>query len=294
MNFGRPQGFDGSWFTITRPVRQAPCIRYIFNLRLGLNLPANALGLFSPAITLVLYAVVSAAYGKHLDTQTAFTTMAILSMVTHPANMVMTIVPQAVAALSGFQRIQEFMLRPSLHSRRLILPGAPLGTVSYSQASEGLAESHRAIHVRDLRIGHQQPLLMQVNIDIAVRSMVIIAEPTGSGKSTLLRTILGEVVPAEGSITLSSRKIAYCAQRPWLPNSTIKEAIYGATDIYSPSHQDHDLWYHVVTRACCLTHDFGSLADGDQTQIGSRGLNLSGGQRQRVVSIITYDVSVLI
>jgi hypothetical protein len=34
---------------------------------------------------------------------------------------------------------------------------------------------------------------------------------------------------------------------------------------------------------CCLTHDFASLPDGDQTQIGSKGLNLSGGQRQRVV-----------
>ena len=59
---------------------------------------ANALGIFSPAITLIIFAVVSGARGRNLDTGTAFTTMAILSMV-------MTVIPRAVAAFSGFERI---------------------------------------------------------------------------------------------------------------------------------------------------------------------------------------------
>lgn len=43
-------------------------------------------------------------------------------------------------------------------------------------------------------------------------------------------------------------------------------------------------WYHEVIVVCAFTHDFDSFLDGDETKIGSRGLNLSGGQRQRVVS----------
>lgn len=48
---------------------------------------ANALGLFSPVIVLSLFAVIAGLHGDTLDTETAFTTIAILSMVTHPANM---------------------------------------------------------------------------------------------------------------------------------------------------------------------------------------------------------------
>ncbi|KAK3192091.1 hypothetical protein K4F52_001718 [Lecanicillium sp. MT-2017a] len=44
------------------------------------NSSANALGLFSPAITLVLFALLSTLRGQRLDTTTAFTTIAILGL----------------------------------------------------------------------------------------------------------------------------------------------------------------------------------------------------------------------
>lgn len=49
---------------------------------------ANALGIFTPAITLVIFAIMSYFRGETLDAEAAFTTVAILTMVTHPANMV--------------------------------------------------------------------------------------------------------------------------------------------------------------------------------------------------------------
>lgn len=49
---------------------------------------ANALGIFSPVITLAIFAIMSYFRGQNLDAETAFTTVAILTMVTHPANMV--------------------------------------------------------------------------------------------------------------------------------------------------------------------------------------------------------------
>ncbi|KAM3089362.1 hypothetical protein ACMFMG_000965 [Clarireedia jacksonii] len=223
--------------------------------------------------------MVSQARGINLDTETAFTTVAILSMVTHPANMVMTIVPRAVAALAGFERIQSFLLRPSLQDNR--------GTISKPVLVSNLPPSQLtnrsfAIRIRQLGIGHKQTILDNINIDISPHSHTILSGPTGSGKSTLLRAILGEVTPASGSISLSTKRIAYCAQRPWLPRGTIKDVIYSARDVEGTIIQDHEEWYNTVTVACCLAHDFNSLPDGDQTQIGSRGLNLSGGQRQRV------------
>lgn len=93
------------------------------------NASANALGMFAPVITIVLAAVLAAkgeSLGlggsgdgkKGLDTETAFTAVAILGMVTHPANMVMTIVPRIVAAFASFERIQAFLTDESRSDER--------------------------------------------------------------------------------------------------------------------------------------------------------------------------------
>ncbi|KAF7553306.1 hypothetical protein G7Z17_g3696 [Cylindrodendrum hubeiense] len=57
----------------------------------------------------LLYAAKSIAQGSVLDVATVFTTVAALAVVTHPANMIMTIVPRAVASLANFDRIQEYL-----------------------------------------------------------------------------------------------------------------------------------------------------------------------------------------
>jgi ABC-type multidrug transport system fused ATPase/permease subunit len=72
--------------------------------------PANALGLFSPVITLVLYAISAQYKGQMLATDTAFTSIALLAMVTHPANTVMTIVPRAIVEMANVDCIQSYLI----------------------------------------------------------------------------------------------------------------------------------------------------------------------------------------
>ncbi|KAK4248096.1 P-loop containing nucleoside triphosphate hydrolase protein [Corynascus novoguineensis] len=238
--------------------------------RVYYNASANALGIFSPAITLLLFALVAAHRGHALKAETAFTTMAVLSMVTHPANMVMTILPRGVAAFAGFQRIQAYLLKPPLFDARVTLP-------------EKGNQSHRsptlAVRLRDVAFGdrHAGLILRNVSMEVSHGSLVIVSGSVGSGKSMLLRALLGEIQLAQGSIQLASTRVAYCAQKPWLPNGSIKQAICGMDD-----NQGNSRWYQQVIDACCLRHDFKLLPEGDRTRIGSRGLNLSGGQRQRI------------
>ncbi|KAH7028788.1 ABC transporter type 1, transmembrane domain-containing protein [Microdochium trichocladiopsis] len=71
----------------------------------------NALGIFSPSITLAIFATLSSMNGLAFNTETAFTAIAVLGLVTHPANMVMTIVPRAIATLAGFERIQAYLIK---------------------------------------------------------------------------------------------------------------------------------------------------------------------------------------
>ncbi|KAH9462849.1 hypothetical protein Pst134EA_014940 [Puccinia striiformis f. sp. tritici] len=70
-------------------------------------------------------------------------------------------------------------------------------------------------------------------------------------------------------------KVAYAAQTPWLLSATLKENILFGADY------DKDL-YDSVIEACALVDDLAMLRDGDQTQVGEKGIALSGGQKARI------------
>lgn len=52
-------------------------------------------------------------YNNVFDAETAFSTVAILALVTHPANRVMTMIPLAIGSLASFERIEEHLLAAS-------------------------------------------------------------------------------------------------------------------------------------------------------------------------------------
>jgi len=68
---------------------------------------------------------------------------------------------------------------------------------------------------------------------------------------------------------------AYVAQTSWIQNATIKENILFGL----PMNMEK---YRETLRVCCLEKDLEMMDDGDETEIGERGINLSGGQKQRV------------
>ncbi|XP_063967311.1 ATP-binding cassette sub-family C member 5-like [Lytechinus pictus] len=118
------------------------------------------------------------------------------------------------------------------------------------------------------------PVLFDLNFDLKKGKLVGICGPVGSGKSSLINAILGQMEKVKGSCKVRGT-FAYAAQEAWIFNATVQENILFG----SPMDQER---YAMVLEVCSLKQDLAILTNGDQTEIGERGINLSGGQKQRV------------
>uniref|UniRef100_A0A673Z574 ATP-binding cassette, sub-family C (CFTR/MRP), member 8 n=1 Tax=Salmo trutta TaxID=8032 RepID=A0A673Z574_SALTR len=132
------------------------------------------------------------------------------------------------------------------------------------------------------------PTLSNVDIKVPFGQLTMIVGQVGCGKSSLLLAALGEMQRVSGTyVTIpdvsmegDSRpelrgSVAYASQKPWLLNTTLVENITFEMPMIKPR-------YKAVIEACSLQPDIDILPQGDQTEIGERGIVLSGGQRQRI------------
>lgn len=152
--------------------------------------------------------------GSPLDVETAFTVTALLGLVTHPANMMMSTIPQIVGLMTAFDRIQQYLLQPSRHDQRLSAEGVETHSIQAPQAV--------TFDQVQIKAGPPDaPLLDRLSFSLGRGSICMVCGPVGGGKSLLLKAILGEIGTASvGAISLSSKRIAYCEQSPWLPSGT--------------------------------------------------------------------------
>ncbi|PLW19172.1 hypothetical protein PCASD_20541 [Puccinia coronata f. sp. avenae] len=116
--------------------------------------------------------------------------------------------------------------------------------------------------------------LSGIRLSVFGGDLVAVVGRVGSGKSSLLSELLGEMVNQSGTVQLRG-KVAYAAQTPWLLSTTLKENIlFGA--------EYNEELYQTIIKACALTDDLAMLKDGDETQVGEKGITLSGGQKARI------------
>lgn len=133
-----------------------------------------------------------------------------------------------------------------------------------------------------------QPVLQDINVEVAAGEVVALVGSTGAGKSTLVRLIPRFYDPQQGrilidgvdiqSVTLKSLRcqIGIVSQEITLFSGTIASNIaYG--------QESFDLQAVQKAAEAANAHQFiTTLPDGYASRIGERGVNLSGGQRQRL------------
>lgn len=193
--------------------------------------------------------------------------------------MLMDVYPNVMSLLACVTRVQDFLSSPEQADKRQILAILPSdATASDDKAScdgnPAIRLSGACVEARD----KSHLVLENVTFEVQASTLSLVVGPVGGGKTVLLKAILGEAQLSQGEIQLTSARIGFCDQTPWLPCLSIREVVVGETPWDESRYND-------VVDACALRYDVEQFAAGDATIVGSNGSGLSGGQKQRIVRI---------
>ncbi len=215
--------------------------------------------------------------GGTLDAATAFTSASLLNILRFPLAMLPTILNSAIEASVSIRRIASFLEAEELDLKAL-----------EQVRRETERPKGSAVFVKNGNFywddKYKAQALKDVNLDIKEGTFTVITGEVGSGKSALLSMLSGELQPGKA---LSNRgedsrpklsvggSVALAAQVPWIQNATLRDNI-----LFGQPYERE--WYNHVIASCSLSADLDQLAEGDETEIGERGINLSGGQKARI------------
>lgn len=226
-----------------------------------------------------------------MDPVTTFVVMAYLFLIYQPLFFLFNCWPALGTAVACSKRLQQFLLTTERCDSREILAASRSQSIILSETpvveqgitklqSPGQRQEKVCLVFANVTVNSRTSgiaVIKDVNISIAQASLVLVVGPVATGKSVFLKTILGETNLAHGKVLIGSETFAFCDQKPWLPNLSIRDVIVGENEY-------EEARYLEVLYVCMLEDDIQQLADGHQTLVGSNGIALSGGQKQRLVS----------
>ncbi|KAK4443530.1 P-loop containing nucleoside triphosphate hydrolase protein [Podospora aff. communis PSN243] len=239
----------------------------------------NAPSSLAPFVTLALFSLLTATAGggrPPLLVAQAFTSLALIVLVTEPLLMFCQALPGLTQAVACFGRLEVFLDADPI-STGLLSASSPQASTESSPLSNVTTEPLLALRNTAISWTPEGPaVLRDLRLDIEPRAFTAVTGPVGSGKSTLLSAIVGEAVVQAGTAELAATsRVAFCAQSPWLVNNTIQQNIIGPYEL-------DESWLADVVDLCGLREDLERLPGGSMAVVGDDGASLSGGQRQRV------------
>lgn len=195
-----------------------------------------------------------------------------------------------IDGLDSLQHLRDFLLLQENRDPRVVAPSLLLGADNDTAAwpngrsqsrryPSGGASSEFVAQFIDVSVtlNGAEPVLKNLSLRIPRGKVTMITGSVGCGKSTFLRSMIGQVQLSCGSLIVVSTCVAYCSQKPWIRNVSIRDNIVGEKPF-------NRTWLNLILYICALDIDLARMASGELTVAGSDGCNLSGGQKQRVVS----------
>jgi ABC-type multidrug transport system fused ATPase/permease subunit len=203
---------------------------------------------------------------RPLTTAIVFPALTLFNLLTFPLAMLPMVITSIIEASVAVTRLTDYFMAEELQS----------DAVKFEDSVTHIGDE--SVRIRDASFSwnrYKDELVLE-NIDLSCRKgeLSCIVGRVGSGKSSLLQALLGDLWKTEGEVVVRGR-IAYVAQSAWVMNASVRENIVFG-------HRWDPQFYDLTVEACALIDDFKNLPDGDQTEVGERGISLSGGQKARL------------
>ena len=216
-------------------------------------------------VSCLTFAVFVMTNDRPLSSDLVFPALALFNLLTFPLAMLPMVISAIVEATVAVERLTAFFRSNELQSDAIIIePEAEDPGDETVSVIEGSFSWGREAELR----------LKDINYIAKKGELNCIVGRVGAGKSSLLLSLLGDMYKHKGTITLHG-KVAYVAQQPWVMNASVKDNV---TFGYRWDAQ----FYEQTMQACGLKEDLDALPDGDDTEVGERGISLSGGQKARL------------
>ncbi|KAF5389660.1 hypothetical protein D9757_004116 [Collybiopsis confluens] len=252
-------------------------------------------------VTLVSFWHFTVVRGKDLTPSIAFTAIMVFSELKFALNALPETFINMLQGLVSMRRIERYL------NTAEIAPVLPLGEqpqyIAFQSCTVTWPQDRNA---SDSRLPSMPPsaastprhkfVLIDLNFKFPNGELSLVCGKLGSGKTLLLLSLLGEADILAGqvicprsppNVMTSFTKIgsnenwiiqgvcAYVPQSAWLRNASIKNNI-----LFNLPYDEER--YKKTLEVCALVADMQILEDGDESEIGERGVNLSGGQKARV------------
>ncbi|MDN5249801.1 MAG: ABC transporter transmembrane domain-containing protein, partial [Alphaproteobacteria bacterium] len=210
-------------------------------------------------VAVISFSVYTKALGHTMTPAITFTSLALFNMLRFPLIVLPNVIMSVAEALVTISRIQEFLLLPESQNRPIMARSPELPAICI----ENLTISYAAA----------TPIISNLQLRVEQGDFVCVTGRTGCGKTTLLNALLCDVPTDSGKAEIRGR-IAYCAQNAWIQSGSVRSNILFGSAFNKTQYEE-------TLNACALLEDLAILPNGDDTEIGERGVNLSGGQKQR-------------
>lgn len=268
----------------------------------------NSLAPTVPAFATVVTFVVHTLLGQELTASTAFTVIAVFTVMRFTLGTAPYSVKGFAEARVSLRRLKKILImeNPEVYVKSLqdspyavVLENASLswssanGDEGAPNPGDGVSNRKDALDTGKTReaningqVGQSAPetapeeggvastTLCNLTLNLEKGMLLGVCGNVGSGKSSLLSALLGQMNLHSGTVAVNE-SLAFVSQQAWIFHGTIRENIlFGRT-------LDNER-YKKVIEICCLGQDLAALPFGDTTEVGEMGINLSGGQKQRI------------
>lgn len=306
IRFVKYSAWEQSFLSQLKQLRteEIRAIQFLLGVRSGVGAVSISLPVFGAMLTFTTYSLV----GNNLNPADVFSSLALFNSLRVPLLLLPGVISQVTDAWVSIQRIEAYLKAEEVQQNRKLEDlgeemvvqivdggftweknGNTSGTggenegIDTPQKEEMKTKQFASRQNSPTKTGPGSPTqegnpepfqLKNINLSFGRHELVAVVGSVGSGKTSLLAALVGEMRQTVGKIRQSA-SLAYCPQSSWIQNASVIDNI-----VFGKSF-DAD-WYQKVVYACALQPDLDMLPDGDQTEIGERGITISGGQKQRI------------